>query len=83
MERSYNQLAMSMNCATLMTKDKVKNNNNNKIKFKKKKKSEHSRIYTLYIEQSYKEIDPQITKIKSKERITTSAKKIVASDTSF
>ena len=75
MERSYNQLAMSMNCAILMTKDKV-------IK-KKKKKSEHSRIYTLYIEQSYKEIDPQITKIKSKERITTSAKKIVASDTSF
>ena len=74
---------MSMNCATLMTKDKVKKNNNNKIKLKKKKKSEHSRIYTLYIEQSYKEIDPQITKIKSKERITTSAKKIVASDTSF
>ena len=74
MERSYNQLAMSMNCATLMTKDKV---------IKKKKKSEHSRIYTLYIEQSYKELDPQITKIKSKERITTSAKKIVASDTSF
>ena len=66
MERSYNQLAMSMNCAILMTKDKV---------IKKKKKSEHSRIYTLYIEQSYKELDPQITKIKSKERITTSTKK--------
>ena len=49
MERSYNQLAMSMNCATLMTKDKVKNNNNNKIKFKKKKKIRtFKNIYFIY-----------------------------------
>ena len=63
MERSYNQLAMSMNCATLMSKDKVKNNNNNK-----KKKKQNIQEYILYIlNKVIRKLTPKSQKLNPKK----------------
>ena len=75
MERSYNQLAMSMNCATLMTKDKVKKNNNNKIKLKKKK-NQNIQEYILYIlNKVIRKLTPKSQKLNPKKGLRLPQKK--------